>query len=139
MHVGDAPLDEGVGRLALAAALANLPIELAGFRVVAEIVERHHQVQLRLGVVGVEHQRALEPVAREHEVAHAVRDHAEHVEDVGKPIGVLGDLAQQGLGLVVLALGVVLAAEEQELFDMVVHGLSSSKRSNEPKIEPGRQ
>jgi hypothetical protein len=125
----DAALHERVCRLALAAALAQLTVELARLGVVTEVVERHHQVELRLGVVRVEHQRSLEPIARERERALTVSDHTEHVEDVRQTIGVFGNLAEQRLCLVVLAFRVVFAAEQEQLFDMVVHGFVSVGRT----------
>ena len=88
-----AALDEGVGRLLLTAAALQLPIELARLGVFAEIVQRHHQVQLRLGVVGVQDERALEPILGEDEGAGAVRDDTQHVEDVREAVRVLGDLS----------------------------------------------
>ena len=55
------------------------------------------------------------------EVAARVADDAEHVVHVGQAVVLLEDLPQHLLGLVELALLVVLAAEEQELLDVLVH------------------
>jgi hypothetical protein len=55
------------------------------------------------------------------EIAATVRDDAEHVEHVGEAIGVLDDLFQQVLGFVELALLVVLAPEQEQLLQVVIH------------------
>ncbi len=45
--------------------------------------------------------------------------------DVGEPVVDGEDLAQDGLGLVELTLGVVLSAEEQQVLRSLVHRLPS--------------
>src|SRR5262245_38706005 len=69
----------------------------------------------------IELHRALEEALGRREVAAVVADDREHVEDVGVAVGELEHLAEHPLGAVVLPALVVLAPEDQELLEALIH------------------
>ena len=66
------------------------------------------------------------------EVAARVRDDAEHVEHVRETVGLRDDLLQQVLRFVELALLVMLASEQEQLLDVIIHGPSFPGAACEP-------
>src|SRR4051812_10982435 len=130
MHVGDLALGKRIAQASSRTPTPNAPVDLARGVVLPEVVVGDHQVELRLGVVRVQSHRRLEVALRLRKVATAVRHHAEHVENVREAIRLLDDLLQEVLGFVELALLVVLAAEQEQLLQMVIHGALRSLRKD---------
>ena len=123
VHVGDFAAREGVEPQEVAAGRPLDPrVDLPRGLVLAAVVVRHGQVERGLGVARVDRERALEVVLGLGEVAARVADDAEHVVHVGEAVVLVEDLPQHLLGLLELALLIVLAAEEQELLGVLVHG-----------------
>ncbi len=89
--------------------------------VLAEVVVRDHQVQLRLGVVRIDRDSAFEARFGAGEVTLPVSDEPEHVVDIREAVGSVDHLTQLKFGLLVFAFLEVLPTEQEELFEMVIH------------------
>src|SRR6185503_7547381 len=91
---------------------------LARALVLAAIVVGDRQVERRFGVARVEAQRVLEGLLGVGEPTLRVIDHAEHVVEVGERRARGGGLGEVGLGSLVLAAAIMLAAERDQFLDL---------------------
>jgi hypothetical protein len=127
VHVRDLPLREGVeaARRALRRDEGAL-VDLLRLAVLAEVVEGHGEVERRLGVGRVDLEGLAEHPLGLGELALLMVDDAHHVVDVGVGDVLAQHLGEAGLGLVVLARDVVLAAAHDQVahgvFRAVIHG-----------------
>jgi hypothetical protein len=87
-------------------------MDLARFGELTELVERHREVDERLGVEGILCDGGLEVPARFGELASAVLDHPEHVVHVSEGDALIDQRAERRRGLVELTLRVLLPGDE---------------------------
>src|SRR5262249_20302262 len=96
-------------------------VHLFRLAIFAEVVVGDREVERGLGVARVDLERLLEVLLGLREAPLAVRDHAEHVEEVGEAAVLARHLMEIRLRLVVLALLVVLLAERHQVAKLLIH------------------